>query len=147
MRHHWDPIRDLFTLQERMNRLFEDATKRRDRDDHESDIEHADWRPAADVYNRETEYVVMIDLPGIERESLDICIDDNRLWVRGTRKVEADSQQRTERNHGTFLRKFGPLPSAVEQQNVKATYRDGVLNVTLPKRTEQKSQRVEIKVQ
>ena len=130
-----------------MNRLFEDATKRRDRDDNESDIEHADWRPAADVYNRDSEYVVMIDLPGIERESLDISIDDNRLWVRGTRKIEPDSQQRTERHHGAFLRKFGPLPSAVDHQNVKATYRDGVLSITLPKRSEGKTQRVEIKVQ
>src|SRR6266850_3755239 len=120
MGHHWDPIRDLFTLQERMNRLFEDATERRSRQDNEKEIEHADWTPAADVYDKESEYVVMIDLPGIDRDSLDISIDDNSLHVRGKRNLETDSHKRIERSHGSFLRKFGPLPSAIDQDGVKA---------------------------
>jgi HSP20 family protein len=128
--------------------LFEDATERRaHRSDEENDIERADWTPAADVYNRETEYVIMIDLPGIDRETLDISIDDNRLWIRGTRAIEQDAQQRMERPQGNFLRKFGPLPPTIDQQAIKADYKDGVLRLTLPKRAEQKSQRVEIKVQ
>ncbi len=148
MAQHWDPIRDLVTLQERMNRLFEDATDRRARtDDETNDIERADWTPAADVYNRETEYVITVDLPGIDRETLDISIDDNRLWIRGTRSIEHEAQQRVERPHGNFLRRFGPLPPTIEQQGVKADYKDGVLNITLPKRAEKKSRRVEIKVQ
>jgi len=147
MGHHWDPIRDLFTLQERMNRLFEDATERRQRQEAESEIEHADWTPAADVYDKEGEYVVMIDLPGIDRDSLDISIDENSLHVRGKRNLETDSHKRIERSHGNFLRKFGPLPSTIDQNEVKAKYTDGVLRVTLPKRAEQKARRVEIKVQ
>lgn len=149
MAQHWDPIRDLVTLQERMNRLFEDATERRARgSEDENDIERADWTPAADVYNRENEYVIMVDLPGIERESLDISVDDNRLWIRGTRSVEQDAQQQpSERPQGNFLRKFGPLPPTIDQQSIKAEYKDGVLRLTLPKRAEQKSRRVEIKVQ
>jgi HSP20 family protein len=148
MAQHWDPIRDLVTLQERMNRLFEDATERRAHTDEENDIERADWAPAADVYNRENEYVIMVDLPGIDRETLDISIDENRLWIRGTRSVEPDAQQKpNERPHGSFLRKFGPLPPAIDQQSIKAEYKDGVLRLTLPKRAEQKSRRVEIKVQ
>lgn len=147
MAHHWDPIRDLFTLQERMNRLFEDATQRRTRDNGDSEIERADWTPAADVYDQETEFVVMIDLPGIDRDSLDISIDDNSLHVRGTRKLEEDAHQRVERSHGSFMRKFGPLPTSIDQDGVKAKYADGVLRVTLPKRAEQKARRVEIKVQ
>ncbi len=147
MAHHWDPIRDLFALQERMNRLFEDATQRRTREESEDTIEHADWTPAADVYNRDSEYVVMVDLPGVDRDSLDISIDDNRLFIRGTRNVEENSQQRIERTHGRFFRRFGPLPSAVDPQSVKAEFKDGVLCLTLPKRAEKKAHRVEIKVQ
>jgi HSP20 family protein len=147
MTKHWDPIRDLVTLQERMNRLFEDATERRAHVDEENDIERADWTPAADVYNRETEYVIAVDLPGIDRDALDISIDDNRLWIRGTRAIEQDTQHRTERPQGSFLRKFGPLPPTIDQQGIKADYKDGVLRLTLPKRAEQKSRRVEIKVQ
>jgi HSP20 family protein len=147
MAKHWDPIRDLVTLQERMNRLFEDASERRNvTDDPENDIERADWTPAADVYNRETEYVIAVDLPGIDRESLDISLDENRLWIRGNRVIEHEAQQRIERPHGTFLRRFGPLPSTVDQDEVKAVYKDGVLHVTLPKRAEKKARRVEIKV-
>lgn len=146
MAKHWDPIRDLVTLQERMNRLFEDATERRASGAEENDIERADWTPAADVYNRETEYVIMLDLPGIDRDTLDISVDDNRLWIRGTRSIEQDAQQRMERPHGNFLRKFGPLPPTIDQEAIKADYKDGVLRLTLPKRAEQKSRRVEIKV-
>ena len=147
MGHHWDPIRDLFTLQERMNRLFEDATDRRAHTRGESELERADWTPAADVYDKEAEYVVIIDLPGIDRASLDISIDDNSLWVRGKRNLEQDARQRIERSHGSFLRKFGPLPATIDQDSVNAKYTDGVLHVTLPKREEQKARRVEIKVQ
>ncbi|HEX8494183.1 MAG TPA: Hsp20/alpha crystallin family protein [Pyrinomonadaceae bacterium] len=149
MTQRWDPLRDLVVLQERMNRLFEDASKQRSNDEEEGEqeIERADWSPAADVYNREHEYVIMIDLPGIEREALELSLDDNRLLVRGVRAVEQDAAQRIERKHGRFLRRFGPLPPTVDQSAITAEYKDGVLMIRLPKRQEQKAQRVEIKIQ
>ena len=150
MTQRWDPLRDLVMLQDRMNRLFEDATKQRassDEDESEQAIERADWSPAADVYNREQEYLIMIDLPGIEREALELSLDDNRLLVRGTRSIEQDAAQRLERRHGSFLRRFGPLPPTVNQAAISAEYKDGVLSVRLPKRQEQKTGRVEIKIQ
>jgi HSP20 family protein len=148
MTHRWDPLRDLVVLQDRMNRLFEDATKRRSNDEEESEqeIERGDWSPAADVYNREHEYVIMIDLPGIERESLELSLDHDRLLVRGVRSIEQDAAQRVERQHGRFLRRFGPLPPTIEQSAIAAEYKDGVLVVRLPKRQEQQTRRVEIKV-
>ena len=149
MTYRWDPLRDLVVLQERMNRLFEDATKQRSGDEaaDEQEIERADWSPAADVYNREQEYLIMLDLPGIEREALDISLDNNRLSVRGVRTIEKNAGQRLERRHGRFLRRFGPLPTAVDQSGISAEYKDGVLVIRLPKRQEQKAGRVEIKIQ
>jgi HSP20 family protein len=150
MAHRWDPLRDLVVLQERMNHLFEDATKLRSGEaeaEGEQEIERADWSPAADVYNREQEYLIMIDLPGIERDALELSLDDNRLLVRGTRSIEPDAAQRMERKHGRFLRRFGPLPQTVDQSAIAAEYRDGVLSIRLPKRQEQKARRVEIKIQ
>lgn len=149
MTQRWDPLRDLVVLQERMNRLFEDASKQRSNDEEEGEqeIERADWSPAADVYNREHEYVIMIDLPGIEREALELSVDDNRLLVRGVRAVEQDAAQRIERKHGRFLRRFGPLPPTVDQSAIAAEYKDGVLTIRPPKRQEQKARRVEIKIQ
>ncbi|MBD0373931.1 MAG: Hsp20/alpha crystallin family protein [Pyrinomonadaceae bacterium] len=133
-----------------MNRLFEDATKQRSSDEEEEgeqEIERADWSPAADVYNREHEYVIMIDLPGIDRDALELSLDEGRLLVRGVRSIEQNEAQRLERKHGRFLRRFGPLPSTVDQSAITADYKDGVLSIRLPKRQEQQARRVEIKIQ
>jgi HSP20 family protein len=148
MTRRFDPIRDLATLQDHMNRLFQEATERRARGEEESEqeIERADWIPSADFYETEKEYTVAIDLPGIDRAALDISLDDNRLVIRGERVSEAEGQQRLECPRGRFLRKFG-VPATVNQQAIAAEYKDGVLRVTLPKRREQKARRVEIKVQ
>jgi len=133
-----------------MNRLFDDATQRRAKEEggqeEGREIERADWTPAADVYNRDGEYSILVDLPGIDRSTLDISLDGDRLSVRGERKLESDGQRNMERPHGRFIRRFGPLPSNIDQKAIKAQYKDGVLTVTLPKRKEQKSRRVEIKV-
>jgi HSP20 family protein len=152
---NWNPIHDLLNLQDRMNRLFEDATKRHAGGDHvedsqepvrhEQDIERTEWSPAADVFERENEYVIALDLPGIDRQSLDISLDKDRLVIRGNRKTEGESRRRAERPHGRFFRKF-KLPSTVDEASISAEYKDGELRVTLPKRTEQQTRRVEIKV-
>lgn len=149
MSQYWDPLRDLVALQDRMNRLFDEAAQKRAARDEgdEGEIERADWTPAADVYNLETEYLIVVDLPGVSRDALDISLNDNRLFIRGQRLPEMESQGRTERAFGSFLRKFGPLPPTVDQKSIAAEYKDGVLRLRLPKRREQKQRRVEIKVQ
>src|SRR4051812_5700174 len=108
MRHHRFDPRDLFALQERMNHLFEEAADRRAgaRED-EAEIERADWIPAADVYEDEREYLLVLDLPGINRETLDVNLDDGRLVVRGERAAaEGVRARRTERPQGRFVRTF-----------------------------------------
>lgn len=147
MSQQWNPLQDLMMLQDRMNRLFEDATQRRARGDSEGrdEFEHADWTPASDIYETETGYVIAIDLPGVARAALEIDVDENRLIVRGTREVEEPAKQRTERPAGKFLRTF-TVPGSVDQSQIGAEYKDGVLQVRLPKRKEQKAKRVEIKI-
>ncbi len=133
-------------LQDRMNRLFEDATGRRARveSDAGDEMEIADWSPAADVYDREETYLIAVDLPGIDRSALEINIDDNRLSIRGTRVVAGSSSSRAERPVGRFLRTFN-VPGSVDQQQIQAEYKDGVLEIQLPKR-KQKAKRIEIKI-
>ena len=149
MRRGFDPIRDLIVLQDRMNRLFEETTAAQQRtndertDEHE--IEHADWIPAADVYEREKEYLVALDLPGIDRSALEINLDEGQLMIRGAREAEEEGQRRSERPHGRFLRRFG-IPTNVDQKAIAAEYKDGVLRLRLPKRQAEKTRRVEIKV-
>ncbi len=146
MSKQWNPLQNLMLLQDRMNRLFEDATERRARVDSETrdDTETAEWCPAADVYDHDGEYLIAVDLPGIDRSALEITIDNNRLAIKGTRAVET-STSRTERPTGRFLRTFS-LPGSVDQKSIHAAYKDGVLEVRLPKRKEEMAKRIEIKV-
>jgi len=147
MSQQWNPLQDLMVLQDRMNRLFEDATQRRAHADSTSgdQFERADWTPAADIYETESGYSIAIDLPGIDREALEIDIDDNRLMVKGIRAIEESSQHRSERPRGRFLRTFS-VPASVEQGKIQAEYKDGVLQIRLPKRSEQKAKRIDIKI-
>jgi HSP20 family protein len=155
----WNPLHDLVSLQDRMNRLFEDASQRRaserSRDvgsrlgvletDQSDELEGADWNPAADVYEDEAEYTVAVDLPGMDRGTLDISVDDNRLTIKGSREGQDSIQHRAECPSGKFLRTFS-VPNSVAQDGIKADYKDGVLRVHLPKRADRKAQRVEIKI-
>jgi HSP20 family protein len=143
----WNPLQDLMLLQDRMNRLFEDATERRTRVDAETkeDLETAEWYPTADVYDRQGEYLIAVDLPGIDRSALEITIDDNQLTIKGMRTIAETSPTRTERPSGPFLRTFS-VPGSVDQKNVHAAYKDGVLELRLPKREEEMAKRIEIKV-
>jgi HSP20 family protein len=147
MSQQWNPLQDLVMLQDRMNRLFEDATQRRNQPDAGAgdEFERADWTPASDIYETDTGYVIAMDLPGIDREALEIDIDDNRLVVKGTRAIAESRASRTERPRGKFLRTYS-VPASVEQGKIAAEYKDGVLQISLPKRNEQKPKKIDIKI-
>ncbi len=147
MSQQWNPLQDLMVLQDRMNRLFEDATQRRNRADADAgdEFERADWTPAADIYETESGYLIAMDLPGIDRQALEIDVDENRLVVKGTRAIDEPKQHRVERPRGKFLRTFS-VPASVEQGKIAAEYKDGVLQIRLPKRSEQTSKKIDIKI-
>jgi len=142
----WNPLQDLVVLQDRMNRLFEDATQRRGQPGENGDeFERADWTPTADIYETDSGYSIAIDLPGIKRDAIEIDIDENRLMVKGTRVVDESRARRSERPRGKFLRSF-TVPASVDQSRIGAEYKDGVLQIRLPKRAEQKAQKIEVKI-
>src|SRR5215204_3734524 len=147
MSQQWNPLQDLVMLQDRMNRLFEDATQRRSQADggSEDEFERSDWTPASDIYETDSGYLIAMDLPGIDREALEIDVDENRLTVKGTRAIADSKQHRAERPRGKFLRTFS-VPASVDQGKIAAEYRDGVLQIRLPKQTEQKPKKIDIKI-
>ena len=147
MSQQWNPLQDLMVLQDRMNRLFEDATQRRTQADAGSgdEFERADFTPPSDIYETDADYLIAIDLPGIDRAGLEIDIDDNRLVVKGVRAINESKQHRTERPRGKFLRTFS-VPASVDQAKIGAEYKDGVLQIRLPKRAEQKAKKIDIKI-
>jgi HSP20 family protein len=148
MSQQWNPLQDLMVLQDRMNRLFEDATQRRTQagtGSPDDEFERADWTPASDIYETDSGYLIAIDLPGIDREALGIDVDENRLVIKGTREITESRQHRTERPRGRFLRTFS-VPASVDQAKIRAEYKEGVLQIHLPKRSEQKPKKIDIKI-
>ena len=108
------------------------------------------WKPPTGIplrtyYENDGEYIVAVDLPGIDRSTLDISIDDDRLTVKGQRAGNEATPQIDECPKGTFLRTFN-VPAAVDNDEIKADYKDGVLKVRIPRQPERKAQRIEIKV-
>lgn len=148
MSHYRDPLSDLFRLQDRMNRVFDELTQRQTRKEDAvgAELEKPEWVPLADVDDREQEYVVAVDLPGIDRAKLGIEIENNRLLIRGERPSDRRQEHRGERPAGRFLRGF-EVPADVDQGRIDAAYKDGVLRIRLPKRSEDQAGRVRIQVQ
>jgi HSP20 family protein len=130
----WDPFRDLLTLQERMNRLFEHSVVR----SHLADPAMASvaWTPLADVYETADGFVVQIEVPGIAEEDIEVNVDGDTLVVRGQRqpttRTRPDSFHRMERSYGSFSRSF-QLSEDVDPDRVTARFKDGLLRVELPK--------------
>lgn len=130
----WDPFRDLTTLHERMNRLF-DETLSRGRSGEPSELT-GNWAPSVDVYENADSYVLMAELPGLTREDVQIELKENVLTLRGERKFQDEYKDQTchrmERAYGHFIRSFS-LPTQVEAGKVEARFKDGVLTVSVPK--------------
>lgn len=108
------------------------------------------WTPAVDVIEDKDQLTVKAELPGFRREDLDISLHENNLTICGERKYEDEKQQgemfRSERFYGKFQRTV-PLPFSVETSDIKATYRDGVLTVTLPKSEKARAKQIEVAVE
>jgi len=144
----WDPFRDLMTIQDRMNRLF-DQTLSKTRTDDDEGLTASTWSPAVDIYETADSIVLKAELPGLSRENIDIQVRDNTLTLKGERKFEREVKDenylRIERSYGAFQRAFN-LPSVIQQDKIKAVFKEGVLEVTMPKAEEAKPKQVKIEV-
>src|ERR1700755_1488697 len=133
------------TLQDQINRLFNDAFERTN--GQESNL--TAWAPAVDIHENEHELVVKADLPGVEAKDLDIRVEKNILTIRGKRrledKVNEDNSLRVERAYGSFSRSFS-LANTVNADGIKADYQNGVLTLNVPKREEAKPKQIKVTV-
>jgi HSP20 family protein len=141
----WDPFRGLVSLQDQVNRLFEDRVLQ----GRTNQADLATWAPAADIYETENDLVAKVDLPGVQETDIDIRVENNTLAIRGERKFEKEVNEdcylRVERAFGTFTRSFS-LPNIVEVDNIRASLQNGVLTIRMPKREEAKPKQVKISV-
>jgi len=129
----WDPLRDLLTLQERMNRLFEESFA--GRLEEPAVVGSGTWTPLADAYETPEAFVVLLELPGIDEDDVEVQVDGDTLTVKGQRRghsLRPDRFHRMERSHGPFSRSL-QLSEDVDADRVNAQLRDGVLRLELPK--------------
>ena len=134
---------DLTDIQSQMDRLFENFLGPLPT----SGAPERVWAPAADMYETKNEVVVTAELPGLTEKDVHVSITGDLLTIQGERRgegeVEDASHYRRERWFGKFVRTFS-LPVPVETSQIKATYRDGVLTVKLPKSEEIKSKEIKV---
>ena len=142
-----DPFKELSAIHERMNQLF-DETFLPARGS-EAAPAAAMWSPAVDIYESGDDIVVKAEVPGIEKGDVAVEVKDGILTLRGERKFEKEVKEenyhRIERSYGTFLRSFA-LPVSVDQDKVSARFKDGVLDVELPKKEKARPRQVKVDV-
>lgn len=140
-----NPFTDLLDIQREVNDLFDFSLSRwLGRDEGLLD---RSWAPSVDVLDSKDSLIVKADLPGLKKDDIEISIQDGMLVVRGEKKQETDKKEkgsiRSERFYGSFYRAVS-LPSPVDESKARAAYKNGVLELTLPKREEAKPKQIKV---
>jgi len=145
----WEPFRDLLSMQDRMTRLFEDVMARSPRGAEQEGMVSGQWTPPVDIFETQEHIVIRAEVPGIDQSALDVEVKDDQLILQGDRKFEqvaGRTYHRVERAYGGFRRVFS-LPVTVQQEQVRAVLKNGVLEITLPKEEKGTPKQVQVEIQ
>jgi HSP20 family protein len=138
----WEPFRDMLTFQNRLNRLLGDSIQP---DPGPEGV--GSWVPPVDVVEEPERLVFRAEIPGVSKDDIDIKVESGTLVLRGEKKlereVEGETAHRVERFYGTFARSF-TLPTTIDAGKIQARYKDGVLELVLPKAEVAKPRKIEI---
>ena len=139
----WTPFREMLTLQDRMNRLFNGSDFRPALWNDE--VEMSNWHPVVDIYDKDDKIVIQAELPGLEKKDISIDLKDRVLTLKGERssenEVKEDSFYRRERSFGKFERSF-TLPMGLDPEKIKADYKEGVLKIEVSKPEKEKPKQI-----
>ncbi len=131
----WEPFRDLMAMQDRMTHLIDETLSRIWKEE----VAHGVWSPPVDIVERGSEVMLKVDLPELSQSEIDIRVEEGTLIIQGERKFVKESPEdnyvQIERPYGTFRRTFS-IPRTIDQESIKASYKDGVLRVVLPRKRE-----------
>jgi HSP20 family protein len=143
----WDPHRRAAALQDQINRLFDDSMARSDVSD--EDLTACAWRPPVDIFETEVGIILRAELPGIRKDNIAIEVKDNILSINGERLAEPEIHQdryyRKERCFGTFHRSF-TLRHSLNPESINARYKDGILEIIIPKPEEEIPKQIKIDI-
>ena len=141
---HWEPFREMESLQKRMNRLFERLMPIGG-----DGFAELDFMPSAEMEETKDEILLKLEVPGLEAKDLDIQVTETSVSIAGERKSETKTEEkgmvRSEFHYGKFERVI-PLPTHIQNNNVKAEYKNGILTLTLPKTEAEKHKTVKVEV-
>ncbi len=142
------PYSEVQSLRESMSNLFDRFFSDFFRFPETEEITTQTFYPAVDIKETPKEFVVTAEVPGINKKDINIEIADNTLTIKGERKFEKEqkdeSYHRVERSYGAFVRSFS-LPSQIVSEKIEASYKDGLLCITIPKAEEKIPKKIEIK--
>lgn len=142
----WDPFRNITTLQDRINRLFEDAFPHPAKSD--DDMVCA-WRPMVDIFESDDGIVIQVDLPGVTKENVSVEVKENVLTIQGERVADTATSEekyyRRERTCGFFQRSF-TLRESIPPDKIKASFKNGVLKIEIPKPDEDRPKQVTVNI-
>ena len=147
----WDPFRELESMNDRLNRMFggHPLPTRHAGEPTKDSMTIVDWSPSVDVAETAEEFQLKAELPEVKKEDVKVCVENGVLRIEGQRHQEKEEKgkkfHRIERSYGSFLRTF-TLPDNVDDKTVRAEFKDGVLNVRLPKTQAAKAKAIEVKV-
>ena len=144
----WRPTHDLVGIREEMNRLFDSFFS--ELPERRRGLLEGEWAPSVDVAETGDEIVVTVELPGVQQDDVDITVADDILTLKGEKKeekeIKKENYHRVERSYGSFQRSIS-LPTGVQSEKAKAKYKDGVLQITIPKAEEAKPKQIKINVE
>jgi HSP20 family protein len=136
------------TLQDRINRIFEETANRSQ--DYDVEVSQCDWRPVVDIYDSEKAIIINAELPVVTKDSITLDVKENILTLKGERKSDEEASKenyyRMERCFGTFERAF-TLPSTVDPAKISANFKDGILKIEIPKPEGKKPKQISINVE
>jgi HSP20 family protein len=143
----WDPFTELEDVSNRLNRIFGRVPARSEPDNEMLAV--ADWAPSVDISETDNAYVIKGEIPGVKKEDVKVTVEDGMLTIQGERKQEKEEKgkkfHRVECCYGSFVRSFR-MPDDADESKVKAEFKDGMLNVTLPKSAKAKSRAINVSV-
>lgn len=144
----WDPFKELEDVSSRLNRFFGQLPARIE-SDNSTLLLAADWMPSVDISETDAAYLIKGEIPGVKKEDVKVTFQDGMITIQGERKQETEEKNkkfhRVECSYGSFMRSFR-MPSDADENNIKAEFKDGMINVTLPKSTKEKPKAIEVQV-
>ncbi len=146
----WDPFRELEDVSSRLNRIFgHPAAARVAHEPAKDNMRVFDWTPTVDIAETEEEFHIKAELPAVKRDDVKLSVDNGVLRIEGERKQEKEEKRkryhRVERSYGSFMRTF-ILPDNVDDAKVRAEFKDGVLDVRIPKAEKARPKSIEVKI-